>query len=190
MFCTTLFALRSGLSDGYSAVVIVQAGVFAEVSRQLVRYIFMSKITMACSLNSIGLYRVAAQLELDFNSVERIVEYLEVPEERPAIIEDHRPPAYWPSSNGDITVDNLVVRYAPELPAVLKNLTFVIKPMEKIGVVSECLSPWGSGLICTSRWAGREAESRPLHFLCCEWLRQAKGEFGGVIGCDAPYCLC
>lgn len=94
---------------------------------------------------------MAAQLELDFNSVERIIEYLEVPEERPAIIKDHRPPAYWPSSNGDIIVDNLVVRYAPELPAVLKNLSFVIKPTEKIGVVSVYLITRGSGLIRTFR---------------------------------------
>jgi ABC-type multidrug transport system fused ATPase/permease subunit len=80
--------------------------------------------------------RVAAQLELDFNSVERIVEYLDVPQEKPGIIPDHRPPAYWPSSNGSVVVENLIVKYAPELPAVLKGLTFVISPSEKIGVVS------------------------------------------------------
>lgn len=115
VFCTTLFALLSGLSDGYAAIVIVQAGIFAEVSRQLVK--------------------VAAQLELDFNSVERIVEYLDVPQERPPVIENARPPAYWPSLNGEIAVESLVVRYAPELPAVLKDISFTIKPSEKIGIV-------------------------------------------------------
>ena len=79
--------------------------------------------------------RVLAQLELDFNSVERIGEYLDVPQEAPAIVADHRPPAYWPSSNGQLIVENLVVKYAPDLPAVLHNLSFTIRPCEKIGVV-------------------------------------------------------
>lgn len=76
-----------------------------------------------------------AQLELDFNSVERIGEYLDVQQEAPAIVTDHRPPAYWPSSNGQLVVENLVVKYAPNLTAVLHNLSFTIKPCEKIGVV-------------------------------------------------------
>ncbi|KAG6817911.1 hypothetical protein H0H87_012379 [Tephrocybe sp. NHM501043] len=76
-----------------------------------------------------------AQLELDFNSVERVAEYLDVPQEAPGIIEKSRPPAYWPSSSGDLRVENLVVRYAPHLPPVLKNMSFTVKPMEKIGVV-------------------------------------------------------
>lgn len=119
VYLTTLFALARGVSNGSAAIVIVQAGIFAEASRQLVR--------------------VLAQLELDFNSVERVVEYLGVPQEAPAIIEGSRPPAYWPSSNGQLVVENLVVRYSPDLPDVLKNLSFVVQPTEKIGVVGHRL---------------------------------------------------
>ncbi|KAK7465464.1 hypothetical protein VKT23_005441 [Stygiomarasmius scandens] len=115
VYATTLFALLMGVNSGLTAIVIVQAGIFAEASRQLVR--------------------VAAQLELDFNSVERVVEYLDVPQEAPAVIKDHRPPAYWPSSSGQLIVDNLVIKYAPDLPPVLRNLSFAIQPSEKIGVV-------------------------------------------------------
>ncbi|CAE6461261.1 unnamed protein product [Rhizoctonia solani] len=111
----TLFALLSGVAAGTAAVVIVQAGVFAEASRQLVR--------------------VFAQLELDFNSVERIGEYLILPQEAPAIIANARPPAHWPSRTGGITVDHLVMRYADGLPDVLRDLTFEVKPREKVGVV-------------------------------------------------------
>lgn len=64
------------------------------------------------------------------------MEYLGVPQEAPAIIDKSRPPAYWPSSNGELVVENLVVRYAPNLPAVLRNLSFTVKPSEKVGVVS------------------------------------------------------
>ncbi|KAH9902650.1 P-loop containing nucleoside triphosphate hydrolase protein [Cubamyces lactineus] len=115
VFLTTLFALWSDVSSGYAALVIVQAGVFANASRQLVR--------------------VLAQVELDFNSVERIVEYLEVPQEAPAIVDEKRPPAGWPTSNGELMVEDLVVKYAPHLPAVLKGLSFSVKPTEKVAVV-------------------------------------------------------
>ncbi|KAJ7193321.1 pleiotropic drug resistance ABC transporter [Mycena pura] len=115
VFATTIFALWARVSNGMAALVIVQAGIFAAANRQLVR--------------------VAAQLELDFNSVERVIEYLDVPQEAPAIIEQRRPPAYWPSSSGNLVVEDLEVRYAPALPSVLRNLSFTINHSEKIGVV-------------------------------------------------------
>lgn len=68
-------------------------------------------------------------------AVERIKEYLEVPQEAPARVAKP-PPAGWPSSSGGIAVENLVIRYAPDLPAVLKGISFTIRPQEKIGVVS------------------------------------------------------
>lgn len=37
VFMTTIFALGSGVSPGYAALVIVQAGTFADASRMLVR---------------------------------------------------------------------------------------------------------------------------------------------------------
>ncbi|KAF8078960.1 ATP-binding cassette transporter [Lyophyllum atratum] len=115
VFAATMFALWKGVTNGSTAIVIVQAGIFAEASRQLVK--------------------VAAQLELDFNSVERVVEYLDVPQEAPAIIEKNRPPAYWPSSSGDLRIENLVVQYASHLPSVLRDVSFTVRPSEKIGVV-------------------------------------------------------
>lgn len=68
--------------------------------------------------------------------MERIVEYLEVPQEAPAET-SVKPPAYWPSSNGELIVEKLEVKYAPELPPVLHNLSFTVRPAEKIGIVSE-----------------------------------------------------
>ena len=76
-----------------------------------------------------------SQVEIDFNSVERIVEYLDVPQEAPAIIEEKRPPAYWPSSSGELLVRDLEVRYAPDLPSVLHRISFTVRPTEKIGIV-------------------------------------------------------
>lgn len=70
--------------------------------------------------------------------MERIKEYLEVPQEAPARV-PNPPPAAWPSSEGGIVVENLVVRYAPTLPAILRGITFSVRPREKVGVVSERL---------------------------------------------------
>jgi ABC-type multidrug transport system fused ATPase/permease subunit len=70
--------------------------------------------------------------------VERIVEYLDLPQEPPAIIESNRPPAYWPSSSKNdslVTVENLVVKYAPELLSVLQDVSFLLKAGERIGLL-------------------------------------------------------
>ncbi|RXW24050.1 hypothetical protein EST38_g1810 [Candolleomyces aberdarensis] len=143
VFAATFFALYQGISDGSAGLVIVQAAVFAEASRRLVR--------------------VAAQLELDFNSVERVVEYLDVPQEAPAIIPDHRPPAYWPSNSGSLVVQDLEVKYAPHLPSVLRNISFSVNPGEKIGVKYSDEERMAVLERChlTSRLAFRPSEAEP-----------------------------
>lgn len=136
VFLATIFALWTGVTNGSTAIVIVQAGIFADASRELVKYArFASNFVLVFIMMSLHV-RVLAQLELDFNSVERIVEYLGVPQEAPAVIDKSRPPAYWPSSNGELVIENLVVRYAPDLPDILRGLSCVVKPSEKVGIVS------------------------------------------------------
>jgi ABC-type multidrug transport system fused ATPase/permease subunit len=81
--------------------------------------------------------RFWSQLEMDFNAVERAKEYLDLEQEPPAVIGSRRPPAYWPSSGTGafIRVENLSIKYSPELPAVLDDLTFEIKAKEKLGLL-------------------------------------------------------
>ncbi|KAJ7660132.1 hypothetical protein DFH06DRAFT_1472233 [Mycena polygramma] len=77
-------------------------------------------------------------LEVDLNSVERVVEYLKLPQEPPARIESNLPPAYWPSSARNdslIRVEDLEVKYSPELPAVLHGLSFTLKAGERVGLI-------------------------------------------------------
>jgi ABC-type multidrug transport system fused ATPase/permease subunit len=62
------------------------------------------------------------------------LEYDHIPPEAPEIIPQHRPLPDWPTQ-GAITVENLVVRYRPELDPVLRGITFSVRPREKIGVV-------------------------------------------------------
>ena len=65
-------------------------------------------------------------------SVERMVDYVKENEaEAPAVVPTCRPPADWPFE-GDITVHKLVVKYRPDLPDVLKGLTFHIHARHKV----------------------------------------------------------
>lgn len=72
-------------------------------------------------------------LEQSMVALERVKEYSELEIEPPEFVEP-RPPASWPS-NGEIECENLVIKYAPELPDVLHNLSFSVKPGEKVGIL-------------------------------------------------------
>ncbi|KAL7329191.1 hypothetical protein PS15p_207334 [Mucor circinelloides] len=72
-------------------------------------------------------------LEMSFNAVERVVEFMEMDQEAPAITE-LRPPYEWPT-RGRIDVKDLEIKYAADLDPVLKGISFSVKPQEKIGVV-------------------------------------------------------
>ncbi|KAJ2800586.1 Transporter of the ATP-binding cassette (ABC), partial [Coemansia guatemalensis] len=72
--------------------------------------------------------------EMNLNSVERVVEYLDVTPEAPVTIPDRVPPAEWPAE-GRISVENLVLRYAASLPPVIHGISFEVRPREKVGIV-------------------------------------------------------
>ena len=63
------------------------------------------------------------QLQMDFVSVERVVELLHLEPEPPGDIE---PPASWPSYTGDIVCENVTVRYASHLDPSLADVSFRI----------------------------------------------------------------
>ncbi|KAI0070122.1 multidrug resistance-associated ABC transporter [Panus rudis PR-1116 ss-1] len=120
VFITTLFALSGYVDAGLAGVCITSAMAFTD------------SVYWAC--------RFWTALELDLNSVERVVEYLSLPSEPPTVIPESRPPAYWPSSTGPnkdalIRVEDLVVKYSPELPPVLHGVSFSVKAGERVGLL-------------------------------------------------------
>lgn len=75
-----------------------------------------------------------AEVQNDFSAVERVLEYAnDVDQEAP-----HHSPAFkpldWPSK-GEICFKNVCLRYRPELPDVLKNVSLHVYPAEKIAIV-------------------------------------------------------
>ncbi|KAK9477092.1 P-loop containing nucleoside triphosphate hydrolase protein [Lipomyces japonicus] len=73
-------------------------------------------------------------VDLDMNSVERIREYLQIPPEAPQVILETQPARSWPE-RGTIKVANLSLRYAPDLPLVIHDVSFSASPGSKIGIV-------------------------------------------------------
>jgi ABC-type multidrug transport system fused ATPase/permease subunit len=116
---TTLLALSGAVKPGSAGMAILSAQSFVS----------------ACYWVS----RFWGQLEMDFNAVERVQEYLLIPQEPPAIIPDRRPPAYWPSADPDhkqgfLSVRDLEIKYAPDLPTVFQG-SFEVDAGEKIGLI-------------------------------------------------------
>ncbi|XP_030490551.2 ABC transporter C family member 8 [Cannabis sativa] len=67
-------------------------------------------------------------------SVERIKQFMHIPEEPPAIIEGSRPPSSWPTM-GRIELQSLKIRYRPNAPVVLKGITCTFEERTRVGVV-------------------------------------------------------
>ncbi|KAG0377306.1 hypothetical protein BGX24_006350 [Mortierella sp. AD032] len=81
-----------------------------------------------------GVQRLST-LENNMNSAERLVHYVKnLEQERPAERPENKPPANWPSE-GAISFKNVSMRYRPELPRVLRDISFDIQAGHKVGVV-------------------------------------------------------
>ncbi|KAM0755443.1 P-loop containing nucleoside triphosphate hydrolase protein [Meredithblackwellia eburnea MCA 4105] len=115
VFATTMLVLATGVNPGLAALAIAS-------SQSLV-------------LNSYWLARFITYLEVDLNAIERIDDLLHTEQEPPSIIESSRPAANWPSDVGGLVLEDLVIRYAPDLPDVIKGLSVEFRPKEKVGVV-------------------------------------------------------
>lgn len=67
-------------------------------------------------------------------SVERILQFSNIPSEAPLVIEECRPNPEWPTQ-GKIELEDLHVQYNPALPTVLKGVTCTFLGEKKIGIV-------------------------------------------------------
>ena len=100
--------------------------------------------------------RQYTDVEMNFNSAERVKEYTEIEQEPVNAPTGYRPPAAWPTTAA-VEVKDLVIRYAPELDTVLKGVTFSTKAHEKIGIVGRTGS--GKSTIALSFFRFLEASS-------------------------------
>jgi ABC-type multidrug transport system fused ATPase/permease subunit len=105
--------------------------------------------------NVLWLVRLYAINEQNMNSVERIKEYLDVEQEAAPVIEETRPAANWPAQ-GSVEFINYTTRYRPDLEPVLRNVSFKITPLEKVGIVGRTGA--GKSSLALALFRGLEAE--------------------------------
>ncbi|KAI1700651.1 ABC transporter transmembrane region domain-containing protein [Ditylenchus destructor] len=79
--------------------------------------------------------RMTSELEANIVSVERISEYTAIPTEAsletgPEVVLSE----VWPT-RGEVILENVELRYRPDLDLVLKGVTAHIKPREKVGII-------------------------------------------------------
>lgn len=119
VFLVTLLALSGAVSPGSAGLALSSAQLLCQLAYYLVNDF--------------------KNLANSFNSLERVAEYQQMPQEESeqvvARYSSSRPPASWPSANGCIVFDNVSLRYADDLPTVLKGVTFDVKPGEKVGII-------------------------------------------------------
>ncbi|KAJ5536597.1 Metal resistance protein YCF1 [Penicillium frequentans] len=118
------------LSSAGLAILSVSTG--SGVSAGMVGLAMSYALQITQSLNWI--VRQTVEVETNIVSVERVLEYANLPSEAPEVIFKHRPAIGWPAQ-GAVSFKNYSTRYREGLDLVLKNINLDIKPHEKIGVV-------------------------------------------------------
>ncbi|KAL1814377.1 ABC transporter C family member 8-like isoform X2 [Daucus carota subsp. sativus] len=89
---------------------------------------------LALTSTQVFLIRWYCNLSNYIISVERIKQFMNIPPEPPAIIENNRPPGSWPSK-GEIKLQELKIKYRPNSPLVLKGITCTFKEGTRVGIV-------------------------------------------------------
>ncbi|WWC65828.1 uncharacterized protein I303_108450 [Kwoniella dejecticola CBS 10117] len=122
------FNLLSAIMVGFTAVAILIApGVDAAMAG------FALSFAGTICHDLLFVVRRFVQLEQSMVAIERLKEFTDLKREANEYV-DPRPPASWPES-GAIVVEDLIIRYAPDLPDVLHSISFKVNPREKIGIV-------------------------------------------------------
>lgn len=106
--------------------------------------------------NVLWLVRLYSEVQQNMNSVERVREYLEVDQEAAPVIPESRPTTGWPTE-GAVEFNGYTTRYRPDLDAVLKDVSFSVKPGEKVGIVGRTGA--GKSSLALALFRGLEAEN-------------------------------
>ncbi|KAF9636010.1 putative ABC transporter protein [Lasiodiplodia theobromae] len=132
----TLLALYEDLTPGLTAFMLTSASNFVLFTHSLCKQY--------------------GKLQMDFVSVERVVELLHLDEEPVGTV---IPPAAWPSTDADIVLDNVTVRYAPHLEPSLENVSLRIPARATCAIVGRTGSGKSTLALALLRTVRPEAEA-------------------------------
>lgn len=111
-FILLVLALLTNLSPGLTAFALISATKFV--------------------ITTHGLCRQYGQLQMEFVSVERVVELLHLQQEEKGAV---APPAWWPSHGGDIDFKGVTIKYAQHLDPALHKVSFTVKGGSKTAIL-------------------------------------------------------
>eukprot|EP00889_Picochlorum_renovo_P000353 jgi/Picre1/27383/NNA_000350.t1 len=120
--------------DIIGATIVFLTAVLAITRRDIVS-VSLAALTLSEALDVTLFLKAAvtsgAMFETRFNSVERLTNYWNLAQEKPAEIEDNKPDDDWPM-HGEIEYEDVWMRYRPELEPVLKGVSFVVHAGDKV----------------------------------------------------------
>ncbi|KAJ1723570.1 hypothetical protein LPJ53_002093 [Coemansia erecta] len=121
-------------------LILLGTAVFGVFSLQIFGYgdagLIGLAIIYSISLNNALSSSVDSYVEAEnsMTNYERIIEYTVLPSEAPEIVDDSRPAESWPQ-DGTVEFRNYSTRYREGLDLVLKDMSFSVQPMQKVGIV-------------------------------------------------------
>lgn len=123
-------ALRLNFMGACFAILVAAVIVYSSIEASLAGFALSFALQYSSAI--VWAARCYANVELSMNAVERVTEYSNNPiEDQGATV---NVPAVWPTE-GRIEVSGFVAGYAPDLPPVLKGLSFTVERNQRIGVV-------------------------------------------------------
>ncbi|EIW78660.1 hypothetical protein CONPUDRAFT_167619 [Coniophora puteana RWD-64-598 SS2] len=136
-------AVNLWLSARYDVLATATVGLMGDIvvmtlgiSASLAGFILSFAVQMNIAL--VFLVRRYVSLEQSMVALERIKEYIELDRELPEFVEPS-PALTWPD-RGAVKCENLVIRYAPDVPNALHSISFEIHPGEKVGILGRTVS--------------------------------------------------
>ncbi|GFN81871.1 multidrug resistance-associated protein 4 [Plakobranchus ocellatus] len=128
-----------GIRLDWLSVMFITCVVFSAVLASDSMDVGFVGLSITYTMNMMGMFqwsvRQSAELENQMISVERVIQYTQLPLEADLASEsDKKPPPSWPTK-GSIHAKDVSLQYSPSGPYVLKNLNFDIHASEKIGIV-------------------------------------------------------
>ena len=114
MMALTTVLITGGVCDASKSSVSAATAGLAMSS------VFISATFIAMLMN------LKATFKAFINSLERTLEFTRLSQEAPAVVPGNRPGADWPS-RGEIQLAGVSLRYRPDLPLVLNNISIAIR---------------------------------------------------------------
>lgn len=132
-----LYFRLSVLTSGFTILVVVVSILIAPINSSIAEYagvIISNGYSISYMLMDFVITLVS--LEGEMSSVERLIEYGNLPEEGTFYKDaDTKLDKEWPRTDKGISVEHLNFKYRPELDLTLKDVSFKLNPKEHVGIV-------------------------------------------------------